>query len=54
MIDLLPPEICGRARLDVVFFIDLPNAEEREAIWESTCGATARRRGSSRPPSSPG
>jgi ATPase family protein associated with various cellular activities (AAA)/AAA+ lid domain-containing protein len=33
MIDLLPPEILRKGRFDEVFFIDLPTAEEREAIW---------------------
>jgi AAA+ superfamily predicted ATPase len=33
MIDLLPPEVLRKGRFDEVFFIDLPTAPEREAIW---------------------
>jgi AAA+ superfamily predicted ATPase len=33
MIDLLPPEVLRKGRFDEVFFIDLPTAEEREAVW---------------------
>jgi SpoVK/Ycf46/Vps4 family AAA+-type ATPase len=29
----LPPELLRRGRMDEVFFVDLPNQEEREAIW---------------------
>jgi hypothetical protein len=34
MIDLLPPEVLRKGRFDEVFFIDLPGAREREAIWQ--------------------
>jgi SpoVK/Ycf46/Vps4 family AAA+-type ATPase len=33
MIDLLPPEVLRKGRFDEVFFIDLPTARERQAIW---------------------
>jgi AAA+ superfamily predicted ATPase len=33
MIDLLAPEVLRKGRFDEVFFIDLPTAPEREAIW---------------------
>jgi SpoVK/Ycf46/Vps4 family AAA+-type ATPase len=33
-IDGLPPEITRRGRLDGVFFVDLPNSKERQAIWK--------------------
>ena len=29
----LPPELLRRGRFDELFFVDLPNQEEREAIW---------------------
>jgi MoxR-like ATPase len=29
----LPPELLRRGRFDDIFFVDLPNQEEREAIW---------------------
>ena len=29
----LPPELLRRGRFDEIFFVDLPNQEEREAIW---------------------
>jgi SpoVK/Ycf46/Vps4 family AAA+-type ATPase len=32
-IDQLPPELLRRGRLDETFFVDLPDANEREAIW---------------------
>src|SRR5271163_4363108 len=30
----LPPEMLRKGRWDELFFVDLPNAKEREAIWE--------------------
>jgi len=30
----LPPELLRKGRFDELFFIDLPNQEEREAIWQ--------------------
>jgi AAA+ superfamily predicted ATPase len=30
----LPPELLRKGRWDELFFVDLPNAEEREAIWQ--------------------
>jgi len=30
----LPPELLRKGRFDEIFFADLPNAEEREAIWQ--------------------
>ncbi len=30
----LPPELLRKGRLDEIFFVDLPNAEERCAIWK--------------------
>jgi SpoVK/Ycf46/Vps4 family AAA+-type ATPase len=30
----LPPEMLRKGRFDEVFFVDLPNQQEREAIWE--------------------
>lgn len=32
-ISQLPPEFLRKGRFDELFFIDLPNAQEREAIW---------------------
>ena len=29
----LPPELLRKGRFDELFFVDLPNQEEREAIW---------------------
>src|ERR1700712_2061859 len=29
----LPPEMLRKGRWDELFFVDLPNAEERETIW---------------------
>jgi SpoVK/Ycf46/Vps4 family AAA+-type ATPase len=29
----LPPEFLRKGRFDETFFVDLPNVEEREAIW---------------------
>jgi ABC-type transporter Mla MlaB component len=33
-IDQLPPELLRRGRLDETFFVDLPDAQEREEIWK--------------------
>lgn len=30
----LPPELLRKGRFDEIFFVDLPNAGEREAIWQ--------------------
>ena len=30
----LPPELLRKGRFDEVFFVDLPNRKEREAIWD--------------------
>jgi SpoVK/Ycf46/Vps4 family AAA+-type ATPase len=30
----LPPEMLRKGRFDELFFVDLPNAKERESIWE--------------------
>jgi len=30
----LPPEMLRKGRFDECFFVDLPNQQEREAIWE--------------------
>lgn len=32
-IDVLPPEFLRKGRFDEIFFVDLPTAQEREAIW---------------------
>lgn len=32
-IDSLPPEFLRKGRFDEIFFVDLPTAQEREAIW---------------------
>lgn len=32
-IDVLPPEFLRKGRFDEIFFVDLPTAHEREAIW---------------------
>nr|WP_198426059.1 AAA family ATPase [Microbacterium ureisolvens] len=32
-IDALPPEFLRKGRFDEIFFVDLPTAHEREAIW---------------------
>ena len=37
----LPPELLRKGRFDELFFVDLPNQEEREAIWRiqiAKCG----------------
>jgi ATP-dependent 26S proteasome regulatory subunit len=33
-LDLLPPELARKGRFDEIFFVDLPDAAERRAIWE--------------------
>jgi ATP-dependent 26S proteasome regulatory subunit len=38
----LPPEILRKGRFDELFFVDLPNQEERKAIWEIQIGSFAR------------
>ena len=30
----LPPEFLRKGRFDEMFFVDLPDAREREAIWK--------------------
>jgi SpoVK/Ycf46/Vps4 family AAA+-type ATPase len=32
-LDVLPPELLRKGRFDEIFFVDLPDAAEREAIW---------------------
>jgi SpoVK/Ycf46/Vps4 family AAA+-type ATPase len=32
----LPPELLRKGRFDELFFVDLPNQSEREAIWRIT------------------
>ena len=32
-LSILPPELLRKGRFDEIFFVDLPNADEREAIW---------------------
>jgi SpoVK/Ycf46/Vps4 family AAA+-type ATPase len=34
----LPPEMLRKGRFDELFFVDLPNQQEREAIWEIQIG----------------
>jgi len=34
----LPPELLRKGRFDELFFVDLPNQAEREAIWEIQIG----------------
>ena len=34
----LPPEMLRKGRWDELFFVDLPNQAEREAIWEIQIG----------------
>jgi len=51
-IDALPPELLRRGRLDEIFFVDLPDADEREAILRvhmTTEGRTRKGRGASHP-----
>jgi SpoVK/Ycf46/Vps4 family AAA+-type ATPase len=33
-VDSLPPEMLRRGRFDAIYFMDLPNTQEREAIWK--------------------
>ncbi|MGB4137005.1 MAG: AAA family ATPase [Microbacterium sp.] len=40
-IDVLPPEFLRKGRFDEIFFVDLPTAAEREAIWRLQLGARA-------------
>ena len=32
-LSILPPELLRKGRFDEIFFVDLPNPDEREAIW---------------------
>jgi SpoVK/Ycf46/Vps4 family AAA+-type ATPase len=38
----LPPEMLRKGRFDELFFVDLPNQTEREAIWEIQIGKYGR------------
>jgi SpoVK/Ycf46/Vps4 family AAA+-type ATPase len=38
----LPPEMLRKGRWDELFFVDLPNQAEREAIWEIQIGKHGR------------
>ena len=38
----LPPEMLRKGRFDELFFVDLPNQAEREAIWEIQIGKHGR------------
>jgi len=38
----LPPEMLRKGRFDELFFVDLPNQQEREAIWEIQIGKYSR------------
>jgi SpoVK/Ycf46/Vps4 family AAA+-type ATPase len=38
----LPPELLRKGRFDELFFVDLPNQAEREAIWEIQIGKHGR------------
>src|ERR1039458_10776936 len=38
----LPPEMLRKGRFDELFFVDLPNQAEREAIWEIQIGKRGR------------
>ncbi len=38
----LPPELLRKGRWDDLFFVDLPSAEEREAIWKIRIGRHSR------------
>lgn len=38
----LPPEMLRKGRFDELFFVDLPNQQEREAIWEIQIGKYGR------------
>ncbi len=41
----LPPELLRKGRWDDLFFVDLPNEQEREAIWRIQIGRHGRDRG---------
>jgi hypothetical protein len=41
----LPPEMLRKGRFDELFFVDLPNQQEREAIWEIQIGKYGRQPG---------
>jgi SpoVK/Ycf46/Vps4 family AAA+-type ATPase len=38
----LPPEMLSKGRFDELFFVDLPNQAEREAIWDIQIGKHGR------------
>ena len=38
----LPPELLRKGRFDEIFFVDLPNQAEREAIWSIVVAAKRR------------
>ncbi len=38
----MPPELLRKGRFDELFFVDLPNEEERSAIWEIVIGKYGR------------
>src|SRR5438067_7156384 len=38
----LPPEMLRKGRWDELFFVDLPNVNEREAIWKIVIGKHGR------------
>ncbi|RWZ49517.1 AAA family ATPase [Labedella phragmitis] len=40
-IDSLPPEFLRKGRFDEIFFVDLPTAHERDAIWRIQLGSQA-------------
>lgn len=40
-IDALPPEFLRKGRFDEIFFVDLPTAPERDAIWRIQLGSQA-------------
>jgi len=44
-IEGLPPELTRRGRLDEVFYVALPNADERESIWHIHLGKVDQRSG---------
>ena len=33
-ISMLPPELLRKGRFDEIFFVDLPNEEDRQSIWK--------------------
>jgi SpoVK/Ycf46/Vps4 family AAA+-type ATPase len=41
-IDALPPEFLRKGRFDEIFFVDLPTAPERDAIWRIQLASQAR------------